>query len=60
MFSDEIEREFMQHGFPDLEAPGNNTSVVGSLNLFTEGEIQGTLMSPKRSLAVTTDFEMGL
>lgn len=61
IISDEIEKEFIQHGFPHLEAPGNNTSgVVGSLNFFTEGQIQGPLVSPKSSPAVMTDFGTSL
>lgn len=61
MILDEIEREFMRHEFRDLEVPGNNTSVVlGSLNFFTEGQIQGPLVSPEGSPAVMTDFGTGL
>ena len=57
LISDEIEKEFMQHGFPHLEIPENNTSVVlGSSNFFTEGQIQSPLVSPGSSPVVMTDF----
>lgn len=50
IISDEIEKEFMQHGFPHLEVSGNNTSaVLGSLNFFTERQIQGPSESPKNA-----------
>lgn len=61
MISDEVEKEFMQRGFPHLEVPGNNTSVVlGNINFFIEGQIQRPLVLPKRSPAVMADFGMGL